>query len=112
MEGVASAVDGAKFFFNGLDEATAKHYGATLTASPIFTTVLNNNAYATVPCAYLVCEEDMALPATYQDGMIGMHQASGVDIKVYRCPSGHSPHLAWKDGMVTTLIEFGREITT
>ncbi|KAI4146885.1 MAG: hypothetical protein L6R39_003301 [Caloplaca ligustica] len=72
FKGVASAKNGAQYFFNGLDEATANHYEKTLTASPPFTTVLDNDPYTAIPCAYLITEDDLALPATYQESMLNM----------------------------------------
>ncbi|KAI9698909.1 MAG: hypothetical protein M1820_007330 [Bogoriella megaspora] len=104
-----STKDGAKYFFNGLDEATAKHYESTLTASPVFTTILENDAYVALPCAYLVSEDDLALPAAYQEGMVAMQsQRPGVSITTYKAPCGHSPHLQWTEGLVQKIEEFGR----
>ncbi|PQE07308.1 Alpha beta hydrolase fold-1 protein [Rutstroemia sp. NJR-2017a WRK4] len=108
MNGVASTSEGAKFFFNGLPEKEAKHYESTLTASAVFTTVLENDAY-TLPSVYLVTEDDLALPAAYQEGMIAMqNQRPGVEIAVVKCPSGHSPHLTWVDGFVREVEKFGQ----
>ncbi len=74
-------------------------------ASPVFTTVLDNDAYTALRCAYLVTEDDLALPAVYQDGMVVMQ--SEVDLTVFRCPAGRSPHLTWTEGLVVKLWEFG-----
>ncbi|KAL9013914.1 MAG: hypothetical protein Q9173_001419 [Seirophora scorigena] len=105
--GVGSAKDGAKYLFNGLDEATAKYYEATLTASPPLRTVLDNDAYAAVPLAYLVTESDLVLPSAYQEGMItAQSQRPGVKLSVYRCAAGHSPHLTWTEGLVSAIQEF------
>jgi hypothetical protein len=82
-----------------------------LTASPVFTTVLNNDAYIALPCAYLVTEDDLALPAAYQDGMIAMQtQRPGVNLTVIRCPAGHSPHLTWTEGLVAKVRDFGQKV--
>lgn len=111
LRGLASTNEGAKYFFNGLDEAAAKRYEATLTASPVFTTVLNNDAYTALPCAYLVTENDLALPAAYQDMMVAMQsQRDGVKLTVFRCPAGHSPHLTWTEGLVTQVRNFGEKL--
>jgi len=108
LEGLASAKDGAIYFFNGLDEDQARHYESTLTASPIFTTVLENDAYAALPSVYLVSENDMALPAAYQEGMIALqNQRPEVNISVVKCPSGHSPQLTWIEGFVAEVVKFG-----
>ncbi|ESZ95067.1 hypothetical protein SBOR_4522 [Sclerotinia borealis F-4128] len=81
MHGVASVVEGAKYFFNGLDETRAKHYESTLTASAVFRTVLHNDAYSALPSTYLVTEQDLALPAAYQEGMIAL-QNSRPDVNI------------------------------
>ena len=79
-----------------------------MTAGPILMTVLKNDPYTQVPCAYLVCEDDQALPAAYQEGMVAMQSSRpGADFTVYRAPCGHSPHLAWMDGLVRKVKEFG-----
>jgi hypothetical protein len=97
------------YFFNGLDEAKAKYYESTLTASAIFTTVLQNDAYAALPCTYLVAEYDLALPPAYQEGMVALqNQRAEVEIKIVRCPSGHSPYLTWTEGLVTEVQNFGK----
>ena len=75
--------------------------------------MLNNDAYTALPCAYLVTEEDLALPAAYQDGMIAMQrQRAGVNIIVYRCPAGHSPHLTWTKGLLTKVLAFGQKVVS
>ncbi|KAI4146182.1 MAG: hypothetical protein LQ341_002162 [Variospora aurantia] len=107
FEGLASTKDGAKYFFNDLDDDTAKYYEGTLTASQPLTTVLDNDPYVSVPCAYLITENDLALPPAYQESMIEMQgQRSGVELSVYRCGAGHSPHLTWTEGLVSVLEDF------
>jgi len=109
VAGLVSTNEGAKYFFNGLEEAKAKYYESKLTASTVFRTVLENDAYAALPCTYLVTEEDVALPAAYQEGMVALqNQRPGVDIRIVRAPTGHSPHLSWTDGLVTEVQSFGK----
>lgn len=73
--------------------------------------MLENDAYTALPCAYLVTENDLALPPAYQEGMVAMQsQRPGVDMSVFRCPAGHSPHLTWTEGLVTTVRDFGKKI--
>jgi len=81
-----------------------------MTASPVFTTVLNEDPYTEVSCAYLICEQDQALPAAYQESMVAMQSTRpGVKMTVYRAPCGHSPHLVWTEGLVEKVKEFGRQ---
>ncbi|KAI8949819.1 alpha/beta-hydrolase [Xylaria longipes] len=77
------------FFFNDLEPKVAENWVATLTASPVLTTKLSNDAYAALPCAYLILEE----------------------FTLYRCPAGHSPHLSWTGGPVRTIQDFVKKIT-
>ena len=71
--------------------------------------MLDNDAYTALPCAYLVTENDLALPAAYQDGMVAMQsQRPGVDLTVFWSQAGHSPHLTWTEGLVTKVRDFGQ----
>jgi hypothetical protein len=101
----------AKYFFNGLDDEKAKYYDSIMTASPILNTVLTNDVYPALPCVYLVTEIDLTLPAAYQEGTVALqNQREGVDIKIIRCQSGHSPHLTWTEGLVAEVLKFGTEV--
>jgi hypothetical protein len=82
-----------------------------MTASPVLHTVLKNDAYAVVPSIYLVTENDLALPAVYQEGMLALqNQRDGVDIQIVRCPSGHSPFLTWTEELVAEVKKFGEAV--
>ncbi|KAJ4303909.1 hypothetical protein N0V88_001509 [Collariella sp. IMI 366227] len=108
--GLGTIVEAEKFLFNDLDEPTAKQWAATLTASPILTSKLTNDAYSTLPCAYLVLEGDLTLPREYQEGMVALQASKTGPFQVYRCPVGHSPHLSWVEGMVDTIRDFFEKI--
>ncbi|KAK9776209.1 putative AB hydrolase-1 domain-containing protein [Seiridium cardinale] len=86
--------------------AEASKWADTLTASPILTTKLTNNAYASLPCAYLVLEGDLTLPKQYQDQMAALQGQKTGPFTMYRCQSGHSPHLSWTSGFVDTIQDF------
>ncbi|KAF3406283.1 hypothetical protein DPV78_001719 [Talaromyces pinophilus] len=111
FESIASTVDAAKYFFNGLPEDKAKYYESTMTAGPILITVLDHDPYIEVPCAFLICENDLALPFAYQEMMVAM-QAKREETKftVYKCDAGHSPHLTWTDGLVGRIQEWAGSI--
>ncbi|KAI3328442.1 alpha/beta-hydrolase [Ustulina deusta] len=70
--GLATPKDAEKFFFNDLEPTVAEKWVATLTASPVLATKLSNNAYAALPCAYLILEGDMTLPKEYQESMVAL----------------------------------------
>ncbi|KAE9378288.1 alpha/beta-hydrolase [Stipitochalara longipes BDJ] len=111
MDGLGTTNEAARYFFNGLDDEKAKYYESIMTASPILHTVLKNDVYPALPCVYLVTENDLTLPAAYQEGMVTLqNQREGVDIKIVRCQSGHSPQLTWTEGLVAELLGFGTEV--
>ncbi|KAK6068003.1 hypothetical protein SCUP234_11337 [Seiridium cupressi] len=104
--GLGTMVQPEKYLFNDLDAAEASKWANTLTASPILTTKLTNNAYASLPCAYLVLEGDLTLPKEYQDQMAALQGQKTGPFTMYRCQSGHSPHLSWTSGFVDTIQDF------
>ncbi|KAK2616516.1 hypothetical protein QQS21_000559 [Conoideocrella luteorostrata] len=104
--GLGTIIQAEKFLFNDMDQASAQKWAARLTASPILTTKLTNNAYADLPCAYLVLEGDMTLPKEYQEGMVARQAKKTGEFAIYRSPAGHSAHLSWTDGVVDTVEQF------
>ncbi|KAK7748487.1 hypothetical protein SLS62_008527 [Diatrype stigma] len=110
--GLGTVVDAGKFLFNGVDPAEAKEWEAGLTASPVLTTRLTNDAYAALPCAYLVLEGDLTLPKDYQEGMVVLQAQKTGPFAIYRCPAGHSPHLSWTEGVVDTVLDFVGKATS
>lgn len=99
-------MEAEKYLFNDLDPADAKKWIAGLTASPILTTKLTNDAYAVLPCAYLVLENDLTLPKEYQEGMVAQQSQKTGAFTVYRSRSGHSPHLSSTKDVVDTAQDF------
>jgi hypothetical protein len=111
MAGVGTSKDAAKYFFNGLDEEKAKYYESIMTASPVLRSVLQNDVYPAVPSVYLVTENDLAIPAAFQEEMIALqNQREGVHIDIVRCPSGHSPCLTWTEELVAEVKKFGEAV--
>ncbi|KAJ5675467.1 Alpha/beta hydrolase fold-1 [Penicillium macrosclerotiorum] len=112
LSGVGTIVDAPKLMFNGLDAAEAEMWTKTLTATPIQTGILTNNAYATLPCAYVVLDEDYVLPKEYQEAMIAEQHRLGNVFTVYHAPTGHSAHLSWKEPLAEKVAEFVDKINT
>ncbi|KAI0884108.1 alpha/beta-hydrolase [Annulohypoxylon maeteangense] len=108
--GLGTIVEAEKFIFNGLEESDAKKWAAGLTASPVLTTKLSNNAYEALPCACLVLEGDLTLPKDYQEGMIALQTQKTGRFERYYCPAGHSPHLSWTGGVVDIIKDFTHKI--
>ncbi|KAJ5715969.1 uncharacterized protein N7483_013150 [Penicillium malachiteum] len=104
--GVATLVDAPKFMFNGLNAVEAEKWTATLTAAPINTGILTNDAYATIPCAYLELTDDYILPKEYQEAMIMEQKELGNDFTVYYAPTGHSAHLTWTEPLAKNVANF------
>ena len=108
--GLGTIVNAETFLFNGLEHTAAQKWASDLTASPILTTKLTNDAYSALPCAYLVLEDDLTLPKEYQEGMVNTQNQKSGNFTVYRCQSGHSPHLTWTSGVVDILQDFVNKI--
>ena len=54
-------------------------------------------AWRSIPSAYLVCEDDRAIPVERQDAMIAEVKRLGGEIDVERDFVSHSPHLVKPD---------------
>ncbi|KAE8378841.1 Alpha/beta hydrolase fold-1 [Aspergillus bertholletiae] len=104
--GLGTIVDAHKFLFNDLDHEPASKWAATLTAAPIMTVELTNDAYSVLPCAYLVLDQDLTLPKEYQEAMVALQAQNGNVFTVYHTSAGHSPHLSWTEGLVGKVEEF------
>ncbi|KAI0397482.1 Alpha/beta hydrolase fold-1 [Xylariaceae sp. FL0594] len=111
--GLGTMVEPEKYLFSDLKGSVeeARKWTKTLTASPILTTKLSNEAaYAALPLAYVVLENDTTLAKEYQEGMVALQAAKTGAFTKYYSPSGHSPHLSWTDGLVETVHDFVAKI--
>jgi pimeloyl-ACP methyl ester carboxylesterase len=61
-------------------------------------------AFRDIPMTYMICEEDLIIPAEVQREMVEMvERETGRKVDVYSYPVGHVPNItAWKD-VVTTI---------
>lgn len=103
-------VEPEKYLFGDLDAGDALKWTKTLTASPILTTKLSNNAYTALPCAYVVLENDVTLAKEYQEAMVALQASKTGEFTKYYSVSGHSPHLSWTEGLVKTVQDFVAKI--
>ena len=55
-------------------------------------------------------EGDLTLPKEYQENMAALQGLKTSPFIMYRCPSGHSPHLSWTEGVVDTVQDFVKKI--
>ena len=97
--------------FHDLGVDDAAKWKAKLTASPVATTVLTNDAYAALSCAYLVLEGDRILPKEYQEGMVAVQGAKTGEFRIYRCDAGHAAYLSWTEGLTKTVVDFVGTLT-
>ena len=63
-------------------------------------TKITRGAYKYIPSAYLICENDQAAPAQYQEMFAKMAHPH-----VERCDLGHSPMLSRTETLVEKIIE-------
>jgi len=103
---LATLASADKYLFNDVEPESATKWTATLTASPIVKTNLTNDAYSSLPCGYLVLDNDLMLPKAYQEGMAALQSQKTGDFKIYHCPAGHAAHLSWTEGIVDTAQDF------
>jgi len=68
-----------------------------------FTTKAKSAAWRTIPSAYLICENDGAIPVQGQEAMVAAVQKEGGEIEVERLNSCHCPHLQEPDAVVSFL---------
>ncbi|KUJ18949.1 alpha/beta-hydrolase [Mollisia scopiformis] len=54
-------------------------------------------AWKKVPCSYLICENDNAIPSFVQEAMVKKCQEEGAEMEAERIKSGHSPFLSKVD---------------
>ncbi|RDW56489.1 hypothetical protein BP5796_13130 [Coleophoma crateriformis] len=68
-----------------------RHSYATKTAGA------KSAAWRTIPSTYLICEDDRAIPAFVQEGMVKACQDAGAPMETERTFTGHSPFLVKPD---------------
>ena len=100
-------------FYNDMSEAAATpHIEALKThAYRTFSTPTSISAHKYIPTAYLLCENDMAIPLDAQKGIIEGARAEApkaFDI-VESCGASHSPFFSIPDTVATFLLRCAAE---
>lgn len=54
-------------------------------------------SYLEIPCAYLLCEKDRAIPIFVQELMIDKARSQGAIIEIEKVETGHTPWLVLPD---------------
>ncbi|KAL5337692.1 alpha/beta-hydrolase [Aspergillus crustosus] len=98
--GLTTFTETREYLFHDIPLQDAEKYAATLTASPIMPTILTNDAYSALPCAYVVLDNDRILPKGFQETMVESERQRGNKFRVFHAPAGHSPQLSWTQGLV------------
>ncbi|KAL8722845.1 MAG: hypothetical protein Q9225_000732 [Loekoesia sp. 1 TL-2023] len=82
---------GEEKLYNDLPPSEASLWASRLIpqSHKVQETQLTRAAWRYVPCTYLICDNDQAVPPQYQDMFA---QSAGATVE--RCSSGHSPHLS------------------
>lgn len=62
-----------------------------------------------IPTSYLLCEDDMTIPAAAQESMTRKVKETGADIEVKRIKSDHSPFLGCPEVVVQWIRETAGE---
>lgn len=72
-----------------------------------FNSKLTVAPWKTIPCTYILCENDKAIPLAVQEGMIAMAQQmapESFDV-IERCSAGHSPFLSQPKWLASKLVK-------
>jgi hypothetical protein len=70
------------------------------TSRAVFSGESTYEPWTAIPCAYIVCEQDRALPPPFQE--IFASKMGGPE-NTYRLPSSHSPFLSMPDQLADLL---------
>lgn len=98
-----------EIFYKDLSETTAVPHIEALKAHSYrtFYTETSFEAYTYIPSAYLLCENDKAIPLAVQKEMVESAQAKtskAFDI-IGSCSASHSPFLSMPDTVATFLLK-------
>lgn len=72
------------------------------TSRAVFAGETTYEPWRDIPCSYIICEQDQALPAAFQE--LFASKMGGPD-RTHRLPSSHSPFLSMPDRLVSVLQE-------
>lgn len=86
----------ANIFYNDLPESEKQHWFSQLQTHSLATFYAPTTAasWKEIPTSYLLCEDDIAIPAAGQEAMIAGVKEMGGEIEVTRIKAAHSPFLS------------------
>lgn len=88
-----------------MEPAEINHWGSQLLPHAFSTKKAKSTgaAWLTIPCSYLLCELDQAVPIFAQEAMVGAAQEAGSNMETERVKASHSPFLSKPDAVVAYL---------
>lgn len=97
-----------KVFYNDVPESVSAPWVARLRPQAIatFTSKMTETVEdgGVIPCTYIVCEKDQAIPQSQQEEMFeAARKESRAEWRLERIGTGHSPWLSDVDGLVSLL---------
>ena len=99
-----------EFFFARVSEAEADSCEHHMRAQTIPREKLTIDAYSTLPMAYVLCTEDLALPPPVQEQMCMAQINQGANLKIFREPWDHSPELSATQKLADIIADFGQSV--
>ena len=84
------------YFYNDLSPKDAEYYSSILRPQswPAYEGELTYEAWKDIPTSYLHCTKDQAMVPPAQEGMVAACEEAGVEIRVEKVESSHSPFLS------------------
>ena len=77
-----------------------------------FTNPLTYAGYTEIPCSYLLCEQDLCIPAsTQRAGIEHIEKESGRKVDVTSIAADHIPNITSKQATVDWLVGLGEKAT-
>ncbi|KAH8589760.1 Alpha/beta hydrolase fold-1 [Bisporella sp. PMI_857] len=106
-----AAEDGADIFYHDLSTADQQKWIAQLKHTPtaVFSGKSTYEPWNYMPCMYIFCDNDRAIPPVVQEGMASL---MGSDITTFRIASSHSPFLSMPHELVEGIelaVKVGQE---
>lgn len=98
--GTVTAADPVDRFFH--DVPDGEEWASKLRPHSWFTkrSPATGTAYVTIPCSYLLCEDDRAIPLDAQKAMVERARGIGANIETEVIKTGHTPWLVLPDEVV------------
>ncbi|KAE8333383.1 Alpha/beta hydrolase fold-1 [Aspergillus sergii] len=100
-------IGGAEILYNDLSPEDQEIRVSELvhTSSSVFGSPISYEPWHTIPCSYLICERDNALPLSAQEAIVNL----AGKLKTFHCDSSHCPFLSMPERVVEVLESMSKE---